>query len=166
MCRIVVMLGCTQYTQSTLILHFSSCSTHKNTPLHKEIPFFYFSLDTNGCILHHFLFLTLAVSLSRTHSHKHKLLQAMYRSGLPCCLSNQCMGSFQLQWSEHFIPFHFSPLPNIETLKYMPSHTHSHTMFVQCSLHMHSTEETLISPVYPKDWCASLGKMRFCAITR
>ena len=79
-----------------------------------------------------------AVSPPHTHTRTHTPFLALYHRGLSCCLSNQCMGSFQLQWSEHFIPFLSFPLLNTQTHKYMPktyahretrahSHTHTHT---------------------------------------
>lgn len=54
---------------------------------------------------------------------------AMFHGGLPCCLSNQRMGRFQLHWSEHSIPFPSSPLLNTQTHKYMTyrrMHTPAH----------------------------------------
>lgn len=150
------MHGCTQYTQSALILHFSSCSTHTYTLFLWEIPFFYFLLDTHDCIFTPSLSFSRFLSLSHAPTHTNKLLQAMYHSGLSCCLSNQCMGSFQLQWSEHFIPFHSSPLPSTQTLQYMPetlTNTHTHNVRSVFSPHALNRRDTDLPSISKRLMC-------------
>lgn len=78
-----------------------------------------------------------------THRHMCTPLLAVYHSGLSCCLSNQCMGSFQLQWSEHFIPFPSFPLLNTQTHKYM-LRTNTHTLRTLFSTLAH--QDRLCSP--------------------
>lgn len=136
-------------------------STHTNAHLLKGIPifFFYFVPDAHMIICRH------VSTCTHPQTHIPTTLLAMYHGGLPCCLSNQRMGSFQLHWSEHIIPFPSSPLLNtqIPPPSTTPTtHTRTHT----CRLPTHSPGETLLPTVNPKDWCVSLDKMRLCVITR
>lgn len=157
-CMIVAMHGCAVYTLSLLILWISTHSRkHRNAhTISEEFPFS-FSI----WFLTHTKFHADMFQFTRTHPNAHMPtpLPAMYLSGLPCCLSNQRMGSFQLHWSEHIIPFPSSPLLNTQihaTHTYWNTHHHP----------THSPGGTMLPTVNPKDWCVSLDKMRLCVITR
>ncbi len=93
----------------------------------------------------HFLFLFCSQhtrdhmqTCSHSHTHTHARiptpLLAMYHGGLSCCLSNQCMGSFQLHWSEHIIPFPSSPLLNTQ-IHASHTQTHTHTQSIHSSFY-------------------------------
>lgn len=127
------MHGCTVYTLPLLILWIS---THTNTHLLKGIPifFFYFVPDAHMIICRH------VSTCTHPQTHIPTTLLAMYHGGLPCCLSNQRMGSFQLHWSEHIIPFPSSPLLNTQIPH--PPHTHARTRAVFLLTH----QEKLCSP--------------------
>ena len=109
---------------------------------------------------------TCLQSLKRAHTHTHTTPLAMYHGGLPCCLSNQRMGSFRLHWSEDIIPFPSSPMLNTQTHKYMTyirMHTLAHS---HARTHTHSPGEPPLPVASLKDWCDSSDKMRLCVITR
>lgn len=130
-------------------------STHART-ISEEFPFSFSIWFPTHTKFHADMF-----QFTRTHPNAHMPtpLPAMYLSGLPCCLSNQRMGSFQLHWSEHIIPFPSSPLLNTQihaTRTYWNTHHHP----------THSPGGTMLPTVNPKDWCVSLDKMRLCVITR
>lgn len=106
-------------TVSLLILSITLTRTHTHTNV-TVLP-----LSFLFCCRHTRMWLyadTLTVSEAHTPL-------AMFHGGLPCCLSNQRMGRFQLHWSEHSIPFPSSPLLNTQTHKYMTyrrMHTPAH----------------------------------------
>lgn len=153
-CVIVSMCGCT-------VLHCLSFDfvdyTHRSTQTHITV----LPLSFLFCCRHTRMWLyaeTLTVSEAHTPL-------AMFHGGLPCCLSNQRMGRFQLHWSEHSIPFPSSPLLNTQTHKYMTyrrMHSPAHTRLLPA----HSPGEPPLPIVNPKDWCDSSDKMRLCVITR
>lgn len=155
-CRIVKMLGCTIHPSSFCFFIFQT-----------------FNIYTQFC------FSILFSTLTHEHRHTHALTHAhtptrflaVQHGGLSCCLSNQCMSSFQLHWSEHIIPFPTAQHTNT-CLKRCLLHTqtlaYTHTLSLSPStvLPTHSPGETLLPTVNPKDLCVSLNKMRLCVITR
>lgn len=110
----------------TVFLFCRSGHTYTQTNTHIMV----LPLSFLFCCRHRRMWLYADMSTD-TEAHTHTPL-AMYHGGLPCCLSNQRMGSFQLHWSEHVIPFPSTPLLNTQTHKYMTyirMHTlaHAHT---------------------------------------
>lgn len=129
-----------QYTHNLiLILHFST----RHTRTYTSTTEFSFSFSISFLTHTHTHTTICRQAHTLTHRHMRTPLLAVYHSGLSCCLSNQCMGSFQLQWSEHFIPFPSFPLLNTQTHKYM-LRTNTHTLRTLFSTLAH--QDRLCSP--------------------
>lgn len=159
-CMIVGMPGCTVWR--CLSFEFVDWHTHTNTKWYYHF-LFYFVADTYTC--DYMQTCLQPLKHAQKHTHTHTSL-AMYHGGLPCCLSNQRMGSFQLHWSEHIIPFPSSPLLNTQTHKYM-TYIRMHTLAKAHTSFPLTRQESPRSPIVnPKDWCDSSDKMRLCVITR
>lgn len=108
------------------LAHIHTMHMHRYVHMHKlEFPFS-FSFFNKHTICRH---------APLMHTHEHTPILAMHHGGLPYCLSNQRIGSFQLHWSEHIIPFPSSPLLNTKTHKSM-----IHTCICACkNTHTQST---------------------------